>query len=544
MRGGPTRWARGPAGRAVAVAGQDPCNGLPAGALLPVPTYHPMVHPIRRALPSLFLLASLASAQETVRWHGIELDLPAGWSQQTEAAVLLLKPAGWKAGEVTGEAYGLLFDPETTSLEDEDLADTIDAAAEELVTGVARQAEPTAGKLGTRPARSFVYTTKNPQGQAVALTIHVFAAKDGCAALFVLGLTDKLATRDKELTALLGSLRQEGEKPKRRAFGMGGKKEDVGTVRKEPVEPAGGADDPAASAAGKPGPATGGEQVPAAPGKPEFTRVPGGKELVWNGVAIDVPKDWRTQPGEDGAQLLLPPGFGESGVLEEIYALCGDGSLRSLDAPDTLAKLQGALDEIQPGLAPQGEGVAARFGALRGKRYVFAGENPAGQKVEARLFAFPMQKGVGALLALGFPASLQARQRTVDAMLASLRGKAGAAGADGAAPAELAGQWVFYASFNANNGGGSSRQKVLTLRPDGSYTYVAENVSTNPNGAAWGDQNDTGRWSADASSITFRSQGGESRSCTLEKRNHPKNRDPMLVIDGSAFVTATQRAPW
>ena len=495
-----------------------------------------MVHPTCYALPSLLLLASLApaQAQEAVRWHGIELDLPAGWSQQTEAAVLLLKPAGWKAGEMTGEAYGLLFDPETTSLDDADLASTIDAAAEELVSGVARQGEPTVGKLGTRPARSFVYATKNAQGQAVAMTIHVFAAKDGCAALFVLGLTDKLATRDKELTAMLGSLRQEGEKPKKRAFGMGGRKEDSATA---PTRPA----DPTARTAEAVEPA-----APAA-GKPEFTRVPGGKELVWNGVALDVPKDWRTQPGEDGAQVLVPPGFGESGVLEEIYALCGDGSLRSLDAHDTMAKLQDALDEIQPGLAPQGEGVAVKFGALRGKRYVFAGENPDGQKVEARLFAFPMQKGVGALLALGFPASLQARQPTVDAMLASLRGKAGkagAAGADGSTPAELAGQWVFYASSNANNGGGSSRQKVLTLRADGTYTYLAENVSTNPNGAAWGDENDSGRWSADASSITFRSQDGESRSCTLEKRNHPKNRDPMLVIDGTAFVTATQRAPW
>ena len=106
----------------------------------------------------------------------------------------------------------------------------------------------------------------------------------------------------------------------------------------------------------------------------------------------------------------------------------------------------------------------------------------------------------------------------------------------------LAGQWVFFASFNANNGGGSSRQKVLTLRADGGYTYVAENVSTNPNGAAWGDQSDAGQWSSDGTSITFRSNGGGARTLSLEKRNHPKNKDPMLVIDGSAFVTATQRA--
>ena len=34
-------------------------------------------------------------------------------------------------------------------------------------------------------------------------------------------------------------------------------------------------------------------------------------------------------------------------------------------------------------------------------------------------------------------------------------------------------------------------------------------------------------------------------SCKLEKRNHPKNvNDPMIVLDGDAFVTATQRPPW
>lgn len=478
----------------------------------------------------LLLCAPWAIAQETVRWHGLELDLPAGWSVESAGDFTLLKPAGWKQGELTGEAYGLLFDAETPNLEDEDLTDTIDSAAEEILAGVTRQGEPVAGKLGSLPARSFRYATKNADGKPVTLTLHVLAGKDGCAALFVLGLDEKLKSREKEITAMLGSLRLEGQKAKKRAFGLGGGKKEDGAGTE--TVPAG--------------------QVPAAKGdkpagdaeKPEFTRVSGGKELVWNGVAIDVPKDWRTQAGDDGTQILMPKGFGESGVLEEIYALCGDGSLQSLDAPDTMAKLRLALDEIQPGLSPKGDGVAAKFGALRGKTYTFVGENPEGQKVEARVFAFPTQKGIGALLALGFPASLQARQQTLDAMLASLRSKQGEGGAKGAVPAELAGQWVFFASFNANNGGGSSRQKVLTLRADGGYTYVAENVSTNPNGAAWGDQSDAGQWSSDGTSITFRSNGGGARTLSLEKRNHPKNKDPMLVIDGSAFVTATQRAPW
>jgi hypothetical protein len=479
------------------------------------------------ALAASFLLlcAPWAFAQETVRWHGLELDLPAGWSTEAADAVTLLKPAGWKQGELTGEAYGLLFDGETPNLEDEGLTDTIDSAAEQILAGVKRTGEPVVGKVGALPARSFRYAAKNTDGKSVTLMLHVFAGKDGCAALFVLGLDDKLATREKELTAMLGSLRLEGQKAKRRAFGLsGGKKAEGAGAEPVPAEPAG---TPAADAE-----------------KPEFTRVPGGKELVWNGVAIDVPKDWRTQAGDDGSQILMPKGFGESGVLEELYALCGDGSLQSLEAHDTMAKLRMALDEIQPGLSPKGDGVAAKFGALRGKTYTFVGENPQGQKVEARIFAFPTQKGIGGLLALGFPASLQARQQTLDAMLASLRSKQGVPGAKGAVPAELAGQWVFFSNFNANNGGGSSRQKSLTLRADGSYTYSAENVSTNPNGAAWGDQSDAGQWTSDGTSITFRSNGGGARTLSLVKRNHPKNKDPMLVIDGSAFVTATQRAPW
>lgn len=493
------------------------------------------------AVPFLMLFSPVILAQAPVRWHGIELDLPAGWSQEAAGDVLLLKPAGWKQGELTGEAYGLLFDAETTSLDGEDLADTIDAAAEELVTGVQRDGAPAGGKLGALAARTFRYATKNAEGKPISLVIHVVAGKDGCAALFVLGLQDKLATRDKELTALLESLRLEGQKPKRRAFGLGGKKEEpaatpAGTGTAEaPKAPESTADDAAEPGAGQ-------KNAPVA--KPEYVRIPGAQEVTWNGVVIDVPKDWRSQAGDDGTQLLLPPGFGASGVLEEIYALCGDGSLQSLEAHDTMAKLQDALDEVQPGLQPEGAGVAARFGALRGKRYTFVGESPTGQRVEARVFAFPMQKGIGALLALGFPAQLQTRQKIVDAMLASLRPQQAGPAGKGATPAELAGQWVFFANFNANNGGGSSRQKQLTLRADGSYTYTAESVSTNPNGAAWGDQNDAGRWSVDGARITFRSNTGESRTCSLEKRNHPKNRDPMLVIDGSSFVTATQRAPW
>ncbi len=478
-------------------------------------------------LSSLLLLAAIATAQDPVRWHGIELDLPAGWSHEATSGVQLLEPAGWKQGELTGEAYGLLFDEETKSLDDEELDDTIDAAAEEIVAGLVRGGAPTAGKVGALAAKSYRYTGETDDGKKVLLTIHVFAGKDGCIALFTMGFTDKLASRDKELQELLGSLRLEGQKKPRRAFGLGKQ------------APAGeNAPDGKPAADGKPEVAPLADTAP----PPEFVRIADGREMSWNGVLIDVPKDWKVQAGDDGTQVLLPPGFGKSGVLDEVYALCGDGSLRTLEGRDVLAKLQESLDEIQPGLKPSGAVSEAKFGALKGKRFTFTGKTPAGDAVEARLFAFPTGNGVGVLLGLGFPKSLQQRQATVDTMLQSLR--ATAPGKAGAVPVALAGQWVFYVGTQANNGGGSSRQKVLTLRADGSYSYVAENVSTNPNGAAWGDRNDTGRWSVDGNRITFRSQAGGSVTCSLQKRNHQKNNDPMLVIDGEAFVTATQRAPW
>jgi hypothetical protein len=491
----------------------------------------------RCAAPLLAGLLALttASAQETVRWHGTELDLPTGWSQEATSGVLLLKPAGWKQGEVTGEAYGLLFDDETKSLDDDELADTIDAAADEIVAGLQRTGDPTAGKVGALASKSFRYAGETGEGKKVAMTIHVFAGKDGCIALFAMGFTDKLASRDKELTAMLGSVRLEGQKKPRRAFGMG-KQDPAGEpAPAEKPAPAPPTETPAAEAP-TPTPA------PAPADAPSAVRIPGGREVAWNGVLVDVPKDWQVQAGDDGTQLLLPPGFGQSGVLDEVYALCGDGSLRTLEGRDTMSKLQEALDEIQPGLRPKGAGAEATFGALKGKQFTFVGSTPTGDAVEARIYAFPAGNGIGALVSLGFPKTLQQRQKSIDAVLQSLRGAP--AGKAGAAPAELAGQWVFYVGTQANNGGGSSRQKVLTLRADGTYSFVAENVSTNPNGAAWGDRNDSGRWSVDGNRITFRSQAGGSVTYSLQKRNHRKNNDPMLVIDGDEFVTATQRAPW
>lgn len=499
-------------------------------------------------LLSLCCLTLPLAAQEPLKWHGVELVLPTGWTSEAVEEITLLKPPGWSRDVETGEAYGLLFDDETKDLTAPDLGDTIDAAAEELLPGSTRAGDPTIGKLGALDAHTFVYKLRNDNGQ-FTLRIDVFAGKDGTAALFAAGKDQKLTARTKEVQALRESLAPEGAaRPKKRAFGMG-KKETPPEPKPTPApggeEPAPPTDNPLARGRKPNEPKTddGGGDNPLAKG-PRHQRIAGGREVTFQSVAIDVPKGWRVETGEDGTQLLLPPGFGESGVVEELCALCGDGSLKSLGAEDALEKIQEGLDELQPGLTLQGQPKAGQFGDLAGKTFVFTGQNEAGQAVEARLHAFDTEGGVFALLALGFPEKLKSRAGDLGAMLASLRKAGGAKGGAGGNPRELCGQWIWLSNVNANNGGGRSSQSSLVLNADGSYTYSGEVVSTNPEGAAWGSENDAGRWSLQGTTMVFQSQSGEVVRHRLEKRNHPKNNDPMIVLDGKTFVTATQRAPW
>ncbi len=68
---------------------------------------------------------------------------------------------------------------------------------------------------------------------------------------------------------------------------------------------------------------------------------------------------------------------------------------------------------------------------------------------------------------------------------------------------ELAGKWCWISIVNAQQGARQSSQ-CITMEPNGTYTYVY----------------------------------------TLEKRNHPKNKDPMIVLNGQPFVTYYNKPPW
>jgi hypothetical protein len=110
---------------------------------------------------------------------------------------------------------------------------------------------------------------------------------------------------------------------------------------------------------------------------------------------------------------------------------------------------------------------------------------------------------------------------------------------------ELVGKWCWMSMVNANNGGARQSSRCITLNGNGSYQYAGQTDSYNPYGGATSQSGDQGTWTATETTLTARSASGRVTVYRLEKRNHPKNvRDPMIVLNGEAFVTAYNKPPW
>ncbi len=122
-------------------------------------------------------------------------------------------------------------------------------------------------------------------------------------------------------------------------------------------------------------------------------------------------------------------------------------------------------------------------------------------------------------------------------------GEDGTKAGSGGVPQELVGKWCYAASVTAS-GGGRQSNICFTLNADGTYEYYGETSNSNVYGGSNSQSSDYGRWSATSNSLTAHSNSGKTTTYTLEKKNHPKNGDPMLMVDGDAFVTAYQRRSW
>lgn len=115
--------------------------------------------------------------------------------------------------------------------------------------------------------------------------------------------------------------------------------------------------------------------------------------------------------------------------------------------------------------------------------------------------------------------------------------------AGGGRPQELVGKWCYQSNVNTGSGGRMSNI-CFELTADGRYAYQGETSSSGPVASSASQEYDEGTWTATATTITARSRSGRVTTFKLEKRNHPKTGDPMLVLDGDAFVTFYQRPPW
>jgi len=108
---------------------------------------------------------------------------------------------------------------------------------------------------------------------------------------------------------------------------------------------------------------------------------------------------------------------------------------------------------------------------------------------------------------------------------------------------DLVGKWCYSANVNAS-GGGRQSDICFTLKADGTYEYYGEASNSNAYGGSNSQSWDYGRWSATATTLTAISNSGKTTTYSLERRNHPKTGDPMLMVDGDAFVTFYQKRPW
>lgn len=163
---------------------------------------------------------------------------------------------------------------------------------------------------------------------------------------------------------------------------------------------------------------------------------------------------------------------------------------------------------------------------------------------------FQYQRGEGSLTLTGPGGSLVYRELGDGEPVAS--GQNGNA-VGGSTASELAGKWC-YVNVTSTGSGGWMTDECITLNENGTYEFYSENSGsatvTNQYGGqvAFGgtsSQNqDAGTWQVQGNSLIAQSRSGGRQTFSLEKRNHPTNGDPMIVLNGRTYVTHWQKAPW
>lgn len=111
----------------------------------------------------------------------------------------------------------------------------------------------------------------------------------------------------------------------------------------------------------------------------------------------------------------------------------------------------------------------------------------------------------------------------------------------------LVGKWCYVSSLN-NPSATSSYSRCIVINGNGTYEYYAEGSISGYGGGGYGgsssQSSDRGTWRLAGNQIQVQSQTEGYKVYSFEKRNHPKNGEPMIIIDGDPYVTYYQKAPW
>lgn len=111
----------------------------------------------------------------------------------------------------------------------------------------------------------------------------------------------------------------------------------------------------------------------------------------------------------------------------------------------------------------------------------------------------------------------------------------------------IVGKWC-WANTSSTYSSSYNSSKCIVINANGSYEYYAEGSISGYGGGGYGgsssQSSDRGTWRLEGNRIHVQSQAEGYKVYSFEKRNHPKNGDPMIVIDGDTYVSYYQKAPW
>ena len=105
----------------------------------------------------------------------------------------------------------------------------------------------------------------------------------------------------------------------------------------------------------------------------------------------------------------------------------------------------------------------------------------------------------------------------------------------------LVGKWCYV---NVTSNYSSSSEQCITVNANGTYEYYSERSTSGGNGSTASQASDAGTWWVEGNRVYYNSQNQGEGSYELVKRNHPKTGDPMIVLDGTAYVTFFKKSPW